>query len=367
MELNAKQQAAVDMAADWYKKQNKPIFKLAGYAGTGKTTVATTIAHALEPHEDRILFCAYTGKAACVMRQKGMPGQTIHSAIYTYEVKVDSLSGRKHFIKHLRDSLPYSLIIVDEASMVGSEVADDLLSFHIPVLAIGDTGQLPPVGDSFSNLLKDPDVILDEIMRQADGNSIPLFAQKLRRGWAPRAKDFKSDNYVQVLNYGQFVKHFARLLTCSSQMICATNRNREILNMQARRANRFEGILREGEKIIRKENDWKRQTVSEDIGVLNLVNGMTGYARNVRIMSNSRPVFDFEPAFARDTFFRHLHWDKFDYAYVITAHAAQGSEYPFVVVIDDSWDDRQNPNFRSEWRYTAATRAKGALIWVTNR
>lgn len=367
MELNAKQQAAVDMAADWYKKQNEPIFKLAGYAGTGKTTVATTIAHALEPHKDRILFCAYTGKAACVMRQKGMPGQTIHSAIYTYEVEVDPLSGRKHFIKHLRDSLPYSLIIVDEASMVGSEVAADLLSFHIPVLAIGDTGQLPPVGDSFSNLLKDPDVILDEIMRQADGNSIPLFAQKLRRGWAPRAKDFKSDNNVQVLNYGQFVKHFTRLLTCSSQIICATNRNREILNMQARRANRFEGILREGEKIIRKENDWKRQTVSEDIGVLNLVNGMTGYARNVRIMSNSRPVFDFEPAFAPDASFKHLYWGKFDYAYVITAHAAQGSEYPFVVVIDDSWDDRQNPNFRSEWRYTAATRAKGALIWVTNR
>lgn len=367
MELNAKQQAAVDMAADWYKKQNEPIFKLAGYAGTGKTTVATTIAHALEPKEDRILFCAYTGKAACVMRQKGMPGQTIHSAIYNYEVEVDPVTNRKKFVKYLKESLPYSLIIVDEASMVGSEVAADLLSFHIPVLAIGDTGQLPPVGDRLSNLLKNPDVTLDEIMRQADGNSIPLFAQKLRQGWAPRAKDFKSDNYIQVISYGQFVKHFARLLNCSSQMICATNRNREILNMQARKANRYEGLLCEGEKIIRKENDWKRQTVSEDIGVLSLVNGMTGYARNVRIMSNSRPVFDFEPAFAPDASFKHLYWDKFDYAYVITAHAAQGSEYPFVVVIDDSWDDRQNPNFRSEWRYTAATRAKGALIWVTNR
>lgn len=91
------------------------------------------------------------------------------------------------------------------------------------------------------------------------------------------------------------------------------------------------------------------------------------YAWNVRALPNGQPVFDFEPAFARDTFFRHLHWDKFDYAYVITAHAAQGSEYPFIVVIDDSWDDRQNPNFRSEWRYTAATRAKSKLIWVTNR
>lgn len=366
MELNAKQQAAVDMAADWYRKLNEPIFKLAGYAGTGKTTVATTIAHALEPDEDRILFCAYTGKAACVMRQKGMPGQTIHSAIYTYEVEIDPITGRKHFIKHLRDPLPYSLIIVDEASMVGAEVAADLLSFHIPVLAIGDTGQLPPVGDSFSNLLKNPNVTLDEIMRQS-GNRIPFFAQKLRQGWTPRTKDFPAGDDVMVMPYAQFVKHFGRLLTISDQMICATNRNREILNMQARKANRYDGLLREGEKIIRKENDWKKQTYSEDIGVLSLVNGMTGYAWNVKALPNGRPVFDFEPAFARDTFFRHLHWDKFDYAYVITAHAAQGSEYPFVVVIDDSWDDRQNPNFRSEWRYTAATRAKNKLIWVTNR
>lgn len=367
MELNAKQQAAVDMAADWYRKLNEPIFKLAGYAGTGKTTVATNIAHALEPDEDRILFCAYTGKAACVMRQKGMPGQTIHSAIYTHEVETDPITGRKHFIKHLRDSIPFSLIIVDEASMVSSEVAADLLSFHIPVLAIGDMGQLPPVGDSFSNLLKNPDVTLDEIIRQADGCRIPFFAQKLRQGWTPRAKDFPAGDDVIVMKYENFVKHFGRLLALSDQIICATNRNREILNRQARKANRYEGLLREGEKIIRKENDWKKQTYSEDIGVLSLVNGMTGYAWNVKALPNGRPVFDFEPAFARDTFFRHLHWDKFDYAYVITAHAAQGSEYPFVVVIDDSWDDRQNPNFRSEWRYTAATRAKSKLIWVTNR
>ena len=157
---------------------------MAGYAGTGKTTVATTIARTLEADENT-LYCAFTGKAACVMRQKGMPGQTIHSAIYDYETVTDPQTGKKHIVHHLKPYLPYKLIVVDEASMVGTEVAKDLLSLQIPILAIGDPGQLPPVGDRYSDLLLDPDIILDEIMRQDGGNRIPLFAQQLRKGWSP--------------------------------------------------------------------------------------------------------------------------------------------------------------------------------------
>ena len=182
MQLNEKQQLAISMAADWYAKQNTQIFKMAGYAGTGKTTVATTIARTLEA-DDNILFCAFTGKAACVMRQKGMPGQTIHSAIYDYETVTDPQTGKKRIVHHLKPYLPYKLIVVDEASMVGTEVAKDLLSFQVPILAIGDPGQLPPVGDRYSDLLRGPDIILDEIMRQDGGNRIPLFAQQLRKGW----------------------------------------------------------------------------------------------------------------------------------------------------------------------------------------
>lgn len=367
MELNAKQQAAVDMAADWYKKQNEPIFKLAGYAGTGKTTVATTIAHALEPHKDRILFCAYTGKAACVMRQKGMPGQTIHSAIYNYEVEVDPVTNRKKFVKYLKESLPYSLIIVDEASMVGSEVAADLLSFGIPVLAIGDPGQLPPVGDRFSNLLKDPDIVLDEIMRQANGNRIPLFAQKLREGWEPKANEIPAGPDVRVVGKDFLVQHFPKLLQHADQFICAKNETREVLNDQARKLYHREERLNEGEKIVRKENDWDQVVFSKSIGDLSLVNGMTGIASNVRSLTKDHFMFDFTPDCAKDATFHDLAYNKFDYAYVITCHASQGSEYPFVVVVDDSWNDYKNPDFQAEWRYTAATRAKEKLLWVTNR
>lgn len=168
MQLNEKQQLAVNRATDWYAKQNTQIFKMAGYAGTGKTTVATTIARTLESDENT-LYCAFTGKAACVMRQKGMPGQTIHSAIYDYETVTDPQTGKQHVVHHLKPRLPYKLIVVDEASMVGTEIAKDLLSFQIPILAIGDPGQLPPVGDRYSDLLRGPDIVLDEIMRQDGG------------------------------------------------------------------------------------------------------------------------------------------------------------------------------------------------------
>lgn len=373
MELNQKQKQAVEMAEAWFQNPDKQIFKLAGYAGTGKTTTATTIAKMLTGDADT-LFCAFTGKAACVMRQKGMPGRTIHSAIYNFERierKYYDEDGeekkRYYYVRHRKYSLPYKLIIVDEASMVGADVAKDLLSFGIPVLAIGDPGQLPPVGDCFSNMLKNPDIVLDEIMRQADGNRIPLFAMQLRKGWEPKAKDFPPGPDVKVVQPDFLIKHFPKILEKADQIICAKNETREVLNDQARKFYRREKKLNEGEKIVRKENDWDQVVFSKSIGDLSLVNGMTGIASNVRSLTKDHFMFDFTPDCAKDATFHDLAYNKFDYAYAITCHASQGSEYPFVVVVDDSWNDYKNPDFQAEWRYTAATRAKEKLLWVTNR
>lgn len=365
MQLNEKQQLAVDRAADWYAKQNTQIFKMAGYAGTGKTTVATTIARTLESDENT-LYCAFTGKAACVMRQKGMPGQTIHSAIYDYETVTDPQTGKKRIVHHLKPYLPYKLIVVDEASMVGTEVAKDLLSFQIPILAIGDPGQLPPVGDRYSDLLRDPDIILDEIMRQSGGNRIPLFAQQLRKGWSPTGEAIAPGPDLVVLRRDQFLRNFKTLLTHASQLICATNRNRQTFNAWARKLLGREGLLTEGEKIVRKKNAWDECTFSS-LGLLSLVNGMTGQAKNVKDIGQDMALFDFVPECAPDATFKDLGYRKFEYAYTITCHAAQGSEWPYVVVYDDSWADPQSPKFRAAWRYTAATRAKSKLVWVTNR
>ena len=125
-------------------------------------------------------------------------------------------------------------------------------------------------------------------------------------------------------------------------------------------------LLTEGEKIVRKKNAWDECTLSS-LGLLSLVNGMTGQAKNVKDIGQGMALFDFVPECAPDATFKDLGYRKFEYAYTITCHAAQGSEWPYVVVYDDSWADPQNPKFRAAWRYTAATRAKSKLVWVTNR
>ena len=283
-----------------------------------------------------------------------MPGQTIHSAIYDYETVTDPQTGKKHIVHHLKPYLPYKLIVVDEASMVGTEVAKDLLSFQIPVLAIGDPGQLPPVGDRYSDLLLDPDIILDEIMRQDGGNRIPLFAQQLRKGWSPTGETIAPGPDLVVLHRDQFLRNFKTLLTHASQFICATNRNRQTFNAWARKLYGREGLLTEGEKIVRKKNAWDECTFSS-LGLLSLVNGMTGTAKNVQSIDNDHAMFDFVPDCAPDATFKGLGYRKFEYAYTITCHAAQGSEWPYVVAYDDSWADPQNQKFRAAWRYTAAT------------
>src|SRR4249920_494974 len=79
------QDAALQAVADWLKAKpghgsTPQIFRLFGYAGTGKTTLAKHIAEAVD---GKVLFAAFTGKAALVMRSKGCPSaSTIHSLIY---------------------------------------------------------------------------------------------------------------------------------------------------------------------------------------------------------------------------------------------------------------------------------------------
>lgn len=78
--LTVKQADAVDRAVSWYKNRHTTDeFKLFGYAGTGKTTIARSIADALGVD---VYFCAPTGKAAAVLNRKGCEATTIHRLIY---------------------------------------------------------------------------------------------------------------------------------------------------------------------------------------------------------------------------------------------------------------------------------------------
>src|SRR5437016_4566356 len=174
------QNAALTAASNWLKatRGRASIFRLFGYAGTGKTTLAK---HLAEGVDGKVLFAAFTGKAACGMRSKGCHGAaTIHSLIYKARE-----SGEETPSFELWDEAPASkarLIVIDECSMVDAELGRDLLSFGVPLLVLGDPAQLPPIQGGGFFTESEPDVMLTEVHRQARDNPIVRLSMDIRAG-----------------------------------------------------------------------------------------------------------------------------------------------------------------------------------------
>src|SRR5688572_29812509 len=180
------QDAALKAVAGWLK--DKPgergtplLFRLFGYAGTGKTTLARHLAAHID---GEVKFAAFTGKAALVMRAKGCGGaSTIHSLIYRARE-----SGEETPNFELRDDSPASkaaLIVIDECSMVDAELGRDLMSFGVPVLVLGDPAQLPPIAGGGFFTEGEPDAMLTEVHRQAQDDPIVRLSMQVREGEMP--------------------------------------------------------------------------------------------------------------------------------------------------------------------------------------
>src|ERR1700741_1190399 len=177
------QDSALKAVADWLKakpgKNGTPqVFRLFGYAGTGKTTLARHLAQAVD---GTVLYAAFTGKAALVMRGKGCDrASTIHSLIYKTRE-----SGEEVPSFDLWDDAPASkasLIVIDECSMVDAELGRDLMSFGVPLLVLGDPAQLPPIQGGGFFTEAEPDAMLTEVHRQACDNPIVRLSMDIREG-----------------------------------------------------------------------------------------------------------------------------------------------------------------------------------------
>lgn len=167
---------------------------IAGYAGAGKSTVAKAILSyfgAFCGHQE-MMGCALSGVAANRIKQtSGYDAVTIHSLL-GYNV-----GG---FTYHKNNPLPYKVILLDESSMVDTEMFYRLIlaiDFDITTLImLGDPAQLPPVGPGgvFGTLLNSnilPSVILDKIYRQSDDQAIVAFANEVRQGNVPEGLTHK--------------------------------------------------------------------------------------------------------------------------------------------------------------------------------
>ena len=134
-----------------------------------------------EDVDGTVVYGAFTGKAASVMRQKGCyDAATIHSLIY--RTKEAEEGGPTFTLNRSGPAAKADLIIIDECSMVDSDLGNDLLSFERPVLVLGDPAQLPPVRGGGFFTEAEPDVMLTEVHRQAKDDPIVRMAMTIREG-----------------------------------------------------------------------------------------------------------------------------------------------------------------------------------------
>ncbi len=369
LELTEEQQSAVRAAEAWWRSPlPAPIFCIAGYAGTGKTTVVRHVIDELGVPEHKVAFLSFTGKAALVMRRKGLQAQTIHSLIYA------PVSGEDEKVEFgLRELLEvdYRLFVVDEVSMVSEVLLRDLMTFEVPILALGDPAQLPPVEGGSCRVLDRPDAFLRQIHRQAAGNPI-LWASRLARDGEPIPLGDHGEA-LQVIR-PRDVYASAVDLAAFDQVIVCTNKTRKWFNETFRRRRDFEGALPvAGDRLISLRNVRKIWSSSSNTP---LVNGLQCVAAaapwdvdlaaercfmRVTLEDDVHSVFealetDLWPITQRGPKppKANARLPQFDFGYAITAHKSQGSEWDRVLFIADLFGD---PVEQRQLLYTGVTRA----------
>jgi exodeoxyribonuclease-5 len=358
------QDAALSAASNWLKgaRGRSSIFRLFGYAGTGKTTL---VKHIAEGVDGKVLFAAFTGKAACVMRSKGCySASTIHSLIYKARE-----SGEETPSFELWNDAPASkakLIIIDECSMVDAELARDLMSFGVPLLVLGDPAQLPPIhGGGFFTDAK-PDAMLTEVHRQAQDDPIVRLSMEIRAG-----------NPLTQGQYGetQVVRRDAldpKRVLDADQVLVGRNVTRRAYNARLRerrgfadalpmtgdklvclRNNRRKGLFNGGLWMVKESPKARRQIIrmrlkpDEDLG-----ERLIKVSVRPECFTGTIEEFDWPQRKA---------YDEFDFGYVLTVHKAQGSQWDDVVLFDESG---AFPDNRDRWLYTGVTRAAKRLTIV---
>ena len=389
MILTNNQELGLRIAVERYKA-HEPWTCIAGYAGTGKSTLVKFIIAALNVAPENVAYVTFTGKAASVLRHKGCPNaMTAHKLLY-YSKRLPN--GKFVFTPRTSLEGEYKVIVVDEISMLPKELWELLLRHKVYIIACGDPFPLPPRTKNADNhVLDTPHIFLDEIMRQAEESEIIRLTMNIREG---KPIQYQRGNEVQVVSPDDVV---SGMYDWADQIICATNKKRLDINTYMRAAAGRGELPEDGDKIIACRNCWD---IIDTTGENALVNGTIGYLDGLTFGTQEYPIYGFptvpvirtglrtddggfdeimldqqalmtgkkfltpeqEYQIYRRASLKGLEPIEFNYGYAITCHRAQGSEWEKVLVFEESFPFDKEEHAR--WLYTACTRPSEKLVLV---
>lgn len=390
--LTPEQEKIKDEAVNWFRNSSKQVFEISGKAGTGKTLLIFEILKALNLTVDQYYPMAYTGQAAIVMRTRGFDtARSIHSTLYEvidndYEENISKKFGiqgrRKEFRLRRYVDKGIRLFFIDEAFMVPAKMVKDILSFGIKVIACGDHHQLPPINDDPAFLTGYGVHYLTQYMRQAADSAIIYIADRASNGEPIHSGNY--GNEVLVINDDEFLPEMIGFADC---VCCGTNKTREIFNSYVRNYAGFVGSIPwKGERVICRKNNWDIE--QEGIALANGLTGIVLNQPNPERFNGKTYLIDFKPDLANTIFFntkinykylispvdiknemksmyssykyKYEDGEYFEYAYALTTHLCQGSEYQNGIYIEEF----MKPQMQAQLNYTGITRFKNKLIYI---
>ena len=414
-------------------------FYLGGFAGTGKSTILPTIIDRVGVPPEDIQFCAPTGKAAKVMSEKlkaygiDRRARTIHSLIYRprplraeiiqkalddakerrdyiltglhedgitnwrthpslveidrtigmlehdLDKAFDESEGPKFYLNPDSDLRKAKLLVLDELSMVGTTIAEDLRGFGVPILGIGDPGQLPPVGENPGFTNREPDFFMTEIHRQARDNPIIALSILAREG-----RNIKPGKYGDGVEVVERIRDDATYdMDRNAQIIVGTNKRRwKVTNKLRKKLGYLSSGPCAGEPLIICKNSRTipdfvngafvncvhdtgdlqegsvalRVMVEDEDGIQRTVVAVQGLFEEHKLLKKGESTAPKNLAFRARIDNEHLDW-----GWAITCHRVQGSQWDDVILHDESGAFREDA---ARWLYTGISRAAKRLTLV---
>jgi len=360
---SSQQNEALSAVSGWLKDPKSPqVFRLFGWAGTGKSTLARHLAKDVE----MVKYAAFTGKAALVMKKHGCKGaSTIHSLIY---VMTSDKEGEPQFrLDPESAAADADLIVIDEVSMVDEILGQDLLSFGTKILVLGDPFQLPPVqGAGFFTDIE-PDIMLTEIHRQARDNPIVQMSIDVREGRKLQLGNYGDSRVISRHDVDQ------QEVLGADQVLVGRNKTRLDYNNRVRELLKLphqEPTI--GDRVVCLRNNPRKKLLNGQIWIVTDVKRKNagkyqlalaseeGFGKMVETTVRTHKDF-FCGNEEKMSWAVRRQFDEFTFGYCLTVHKAQGSQWDNVFLFNESYVFREEAQ---RWLYTGLTRAAERITIV---